>query len=260
MKPDLTLQKRLLKSLGFSFLEEPLELSAPPPPQAATPAPRRRQQAPPPPPKPAEEKLPPFSSLPDLAPGERTAALGEIAREVAGCQRCILSRARRNPLPGSGPLDPTFALILEIPDPAQDESASYTAGQAGGLLGKIVEAIGSRLDECFVTFATKCHSLPFRPPHAPEVEACRPYLVRQMELLRPKTIVCFGPAGLGALLPSAVAGGPNASRGKVLEYRGVPLLMTLPLPAIVAHRSRKKTVWEDLQRLMAALQDQRSLE
>ncbi len=251
MKPDLLLQKKLLRSLGFSFLEQSLEIPGAPSSGQQSPGKRANAGAPPPP-RPDRQNLAPFSSLPNLTIEERKEGLEAIAREVAGCQRCLLSHVRQTPLSGEGPLDPAFALILEIPSPEQDKTGRLNAGEVGGLLGRIVEAIGSSPEDCFITFAAKCHAFPFRPPHAQEVEACRPYLVKQMELARPGAIICFGPAGLEALLPSAVAKGPNASRGKVLDYRGVPILMTLPLPAIMSHRTRKRTVWEDLQRLITA--------
>lgn len=261
---DFSLQRRLLKSLGFNFLEEPAPLpekrEAPPPAPPAPPRPAApRQPAASPAPLPPRElpagprDLPPMASLPLPSQEDRLAGLEMIAAEAAACQRCLLGQARRQPLPGTGPLDPPFALILEIPDKEQDASGEASTGEVAGLLSKIVQAMGTEVEKCFVTFAAKCHSLPFRPPHPQEVEACRPYLVRQLELVRPGAIICFGSGGLRSLIPSAVEEGVNAYQGRALEYRGIPLLMTLPLPAIVSHRPRKKRVWDDLQVLLEKL-------
>jgi DNA polymerase len=173
------------------------------------------------------------------------ASLSEIANAVATCTRCSLYRTAKNPVPGVGSPNADLVCVGEAPGASEDEQGVPFVGQAGQLLTKILAAINLSRDEVFI-----CNVLKHRPPGnrnplPEEVQACSPYLVRQIELLRPKVILALGTFAAQTLLQTREPIGKL--RGKIHRYYGVPLVVTYHPAALLRNPSWKRPTWEDVQ-------------
>jgi DNA polymerase len=177
-------------------------------------------------------------------PGGRYASLEEIAAAVAACTRCPLYREAMNPVPGEG--DPHAGLVCvgEAPGAVEDQTGRPFVGPAGQLLDKILSAIQLSRQQVFI-----CNVLKHRPPNnrnplPDEVQACSPYLVRQIELIRPRVIVAFGTFAAQTLLNTRDAIGKL--RGKIHRYYGVPLVVTYHPAALLRNPGWKRPTWDDV--------------
>jgi len=136
-----------------------------------------------------------------------------------------------------------------------DASGALLSGDIGTLFWDITKAMKLTRDDLYATTSVKCRPPSGRAPATAELAACRPFLAREIEVIRPAAIVSFGLAPAAALLPDQTRGGINTLRGKWLDYRGIPIMVTFALPYIHQEKPRKKLVWEDLQQVMAKLKE-----
>jgi uracil-DNA glycosylase family 4 len=169
-------------------------------------------------------------------PAAKLDTLDEIARVVAECRRCPLYASAKNPVPGDGNSDADFMCVGEAPGANEDEQGIPFVGQAGQLLTKILAAIDLKREDVFIANVLKHRPPGNRNPMPDEVVACSPYLVRQIELVRPKVILALGTFAAQTLLETKLTIGKL--RGQVHRYYGVPLLRN---PAW------KRPTWEDVQ-------------
>lgn len=177
-------------------------------------------------------------------PESAFATLDDLVRAVATCRLCPLSRDAKNPVPGEGNPNAGLVCVGEAPGATEDEQGVPFVGQAGQLLTKILAAIQLSREDVYI-----CNVLKHRPPGnrnplPSEVEACSPYLVRQIELIRPKVIVAFGTFAAQTLLNTKEAIGKL--RGKIHRYYGVPLVVTYHPAALLRNPAWKRPTWEDV--------------
>ena len=132
--------------------------------------------------------------------GAKLNSLEEIAATVASCRRCPLYASATNPVPGAGHPDADFMIVGEAPGANEDAQGVPFVGQAGQLLTKIIEAINLRRDDVFIANVLKHRPPGNRNPLPEEVTACSPYLVRQIELVRPKVLLALGTFAAQTLL------------------------------------------------------------
>lgn len=118
--------------------------------------------------------------------------LEEITEKVANCKRCRLWTSRTKPVPGQGSIHAEVMLIGEAPGYNEDLEGKPFVGAAGKLLDQLLNIAGFRRSEVFITNVLKCRPPGNRDPLPDEVEACTPYLDRQVVIIRPKLIVCLG--------------------------------------------------------------------
>jgi uracil-DNA glycosylase family 4 len=173
------------------------------------------------------------------------ATLEEIALRVAVCTACALHETARNPVPGEGNARAQFVCVGEAPGATEDEQGRPFVGQAGQLLTKILEAVNLRREDVFI-----CNVLKHRPPSnrnpAPdEIAACKPYLLRQLELLRPRVILALGTFAAQTLLETKLPIG--RLRGQVHTFHGIPLVVTYHPAALLRNPAWKRPTWEDVQ-------------
>jgi DNA polymerase len=127
-------------------------------------------------------------------------------------------------------------------------------GRAGQLLRKIIAAMSFREDEVYIANMVKCRPPDNRVPHHEEIEACVPYLIRQIELIRPRVIVTLGKTPTDYFVPGRE--GMTVRRGRFGDYRGIPVMPTFHPSYLVrneGNRELKRMVWEDMQKVMALL-------
>ncbi|HMG96580.1 MAG TPA: uracil-DNA glycosylase [Gemmatimonadaceae bacterium] len=175
---------------------------------------------------------------------EKLASLDEIAEKVRKCTRCPLYATATNAVPGEGDPKADLVCVGEAPGAKEDETGRPFVGQAGQLLTKILAAIDLTREQVFI-----CNVLKHRPPGnrnplPEEVEACSPYLIRQLELIKPKVIVAFGTFAAQTLLQTKTPLGQL--RGLVHRYHGIPLIVTYHPAALLRNPAWKRPTWQDV--------------
>jgi DNA polymerase len=144
--------------------------------------------------------------------------------------------------------------IGEGPGHDEDIQGRPFVGRAGQLLTKIIGAMGFRREDVYITNVVKCRPPQNRNPQADEIEACSPYLRRQLDLIRPRALVSLGNVPTQHLL--GTKSGITAVRGRFREYAGIPVMPTFHPSYLVRNeqnRELKRKVWEDMQLVMDLL-------
>ncbi|NJD24345.1 MAG: uracil-DNA glycosylase [Betaproteobacteria bacterium] len=168
-----------------------------------------------------------------------------LAAQVAACRACALCRERKQAVFGVGDRRPDWLFIGEGPGAEEDARGEPFVGQAGKLLDAMLDALDlKRGERVYIANAVKCRPPGNRTPEPDEMAACRPFLERQIELLRPGIIVLLGKAAVHALLHDDKALG--ALRGRQLEYRGIPVVVTYHPAYLLRNLPEKAKAWEDL--------------
>lgn len=137
---------------------------------------------------------------------ERVAALELIANEVRDCTRCRLHETRTRAVPGEGDPDTEVVFVGEGPGFNEDREGRPFVGRAGGLLVRLLEAIGWRREDVFITNVVKCRPPDNRDPQPDEIASCAPHLHRQLEVLDPAVVVTLGRYSMGTFMPGARIG------------------------------------------------------
>ncbi len=177
-------------------------------------------------------------------PIARAQSLGDIAEMVRTCTRCPLYATAINPVPGEGSATAELMCIGEAPGATEDETGRPFVGQAGKLLTDILRAIKLSREEVFIANVMKHRPPGNRNPTPDEITACSPYLLRQVELIRPKVILALGTFAAQTLLDTKVAIGKL--RGALHWYHGTPLIATYHPAALLRNPGWKKPTWEDV--------------
>jgi len=182
----------------------------------------------------------------ELAPGPiaQLATLEAIAEKVQVCTRCPLYATATNGVPGEGDPHADLVCVGEAPGGNEDATGRPFVGQAGQLLTKILASIKLEREQVFIVNVLKHRPPGNRNPQPNEVEACSPYLVRQLELIKPKVIVAFGTFAAQTLLQTKSPLGQL--RGLVHRYHGTPLVVTYHPAALLRNPSWKRPTWEDV--------------
>ncbi|MFL5636113.1 MAG: uracil-DNA glycosylase family protein [Gemmatimonadaceae bacterium] len=175
---------------------------------------------------------------------EKLDTLEEIAKKVAKCTRCPLYETATNGVPGEGNPKAQLVCVGEAPGAKEDETGRPFVGQAGQLLTKILAAIDLTREQIFIVNVLKHRPPGNRNPRPEEVEACSPYLIRQLELIKPKVIVAFGTFAAQTLLNTKTPLGQL--RGLVHKYHGIPLVVTYHPAALLRNPAWKRPTWEDV--------------
>ena len=123
---------------------------------------------------------------------DASAEFEELRREVESCVKCPLHKSRKRPVLGEGNLNAEVMVIGEAPGAVEDEEGRPFVGPAGRLLTALLNEIGVKREELYITNVVKCRPPNNRDPEESEIEACLPYLIRQIKLIRPRKIVALG--------------------------------------------------------------------
>lgn len=175
----------------------------------------------------------------------RLRTLDDIAEAVEQCRRCPLYKTATHGVPGEGNPNADFFCVGEAPGANEDETGRPFVGQAGQLLTKILAAINLSRDEVFIANVLKHRPPGNRNPAPTEVEACSPYLLRQLELVKPRVIVAFGTFAAQTLLETKTPLGKL--REHVHLYHGIPLVVTYHPAALLRNQAWKRPTWNDVQ-------------
>lgn len=214
----------------------------PPPKEPAQEAPRQKAPLP----RSGGRLLP--AKLPEVSLEERSrreALLEKLMGEVFDCTRCRLCQKRTQVVFGEGSATAPVMFIGEGPGEQEDRTGRPFVGAAGQLLSRIIQAMGFRREDVYIGNVVKCRPPGNRNPEPDEVAACLPYLEEQIQIVNPKVIVALGKYALQGLLGRKVS--IMALRGKLQQYRGIPVMPTFHPAYILRNPESKRVVWEDMQ-------------
>ena len=174
-----------------------------------------------------------------------------LSAEVHDCNQCRLAGTRTNVVFGVGNPNADLMFIGEAPGRDEDEQGEPFVGRAGQLLTDIIKAMKLTRDDVYIANVIKCRPPENRNPEADELDACRPFIRRQVELIKPRVIVALGRFGLQSLTEKSYA--ITAVRGQWLDYNGVKLMPTYHPAYLLRNPAAKKDVWQDMKKVMAEL-------
>lgn len=192
----------------------------------------------------------PATSAPTVADD---ATLDDIAAAVAECRACPLCDSRTQTVPGTGNrIAPEVMFVGEGPGEDEDARGEPFVGAAGQLLTKMIAAMGYEREQVFIANIVKCRPPKNRVPEPAEIEACMPWLERQIALIRPKCLVA-----LGATAFKGLTGDMKASitkvRGVWHKHGDIPLMPTFHPAYLLRYAPAKKSAWEDLKKVLEFL-------
>jgi uracil-DNA glycosylase len=172
--------------------------------------------------------------------------LAELKQEVSACTRCALHFSRKRSVPGEGPINAEIMFIGEGPGFHENEQGRPFVGPAGKFLDELLESIGMKRSDVYITNVVKCRPPGNRDPEPGEIEACSGYLDRQIQLINPKVIVTLGRYSKARYLPNAKI---SVVHGRAVEMNG-RLVVAMYHPAAALHQgSLKGAIEEDFSRL-----------
>ncbi len=173
--------------------------------------------------------------------------LDALNQDICTCQKCALGATRTNFVFGVGNPHADLVLVGEAPGAEEDLKGEPFVGRAGQLLNKILEAVNFKREEVYICNILKCRPPNNRDPLPEEVAQCEPYLWKQLELIKPKIILCLGRVAAQVLLKTNDS--LTAMRGKIHDYRGMKLMVTYHPAALLRNPHWKRPTWEDVQKL-----------
>ena len=173
----------------------------------------------------------------------------DLNNMVSTCQACPLGETRKHAVFGAGNPRGSWLFVGEAPGAEEDRRGEAFVGRAGQLLDNMLRAMGlSREKDVYIANILKCRPPNNRDPLGPEVQACMPYLQRQIDLLQTRVIVALGRFAAQGLLQ--VDTPLSQLRGTTQHYQGIPLIVTYHPAYLLRNPIDKRKVWEDLKRAL----------
>jgi DNA polymerase len=191
-------------------------------------------------------------SLNDLPENGRAEALKVLNKEVVACRICTDIACRRTQTVfGIGPLRPKLVMFGEAPGAEEDRAGQPFVGPAGQLLDRILVASGLARDQVYIMNTLKCRPPNNRTPTDIEIENCRPFFERQLDILQPEYIVCWGAVAARAILKTSDSIG--RLRGRFHTYKQAKVMITYHPAYLLRTPEAKRLTWEDMKMLMREL-------
>jgi uracil-DNA glycosylase family 4 len=175
----------------------------------------------------------------------------KVREDLGECTRCKLHKTRNQIVFGDGSSKARLVFVGEGPGADEDEQGLPFVGRAGKLLTQMIEAMGLQRKDVYICNVVKCRPPGNRAPEPDEVTPCSPFLLRQIDVMNPKVIVCLGAVAAKTLLNTTR--GISQFRGQWLEWRGYKLMATYHPAFLLRNPPAKSEVWKDLQMVMAEL-------
>ena len=189
------------------------------------------------------------SSLPVIQ--DKPAALKAIREDIGDCTRCRLHKGRTNLVFGVGNVNADIMFVGEGPGADEDAQGEPFVGRAGQLLNLMIAAMGLKRDQVYIANVVKCRPPGNRTPERDECDTCGPFLLRQVEVIRPQVIVALGAVAAKYLL--AINDSMANLRGRWYDLKGARLLVTYHPAYLLRDPRQKKEAWKDLQMVMKYL-------
>ena len=186
----------------------------------------------------------------DLSPS-KGGGLSRLESQVSVCAKCDLSETRTQIVFGAGSPVADLMFVGEAPGMEEDRQGIPFVGRAGALLTKIIEAINLKREDVYIANVLKCRPPENRNPLPTEILTCESYLIKQIELIKPKVICALGKFAAQTLLRSAEP--ITRLRGKFFDYHGAKLMPTFHPAYLLRNSSGKRAVWEDMKKIRKEL-------
>ncbi len=174
-------------------------------------------------------------------------SLDQFRKEIKDCQNCSLGESRTHFVFGVGNPDADLVFVGEAPGKNEDLQGEPFVGRAGKLLDKILQAIGLDRTKVYILNVLKCRPPKNRDPAPIEVEKCEPYLITQLNIIKPKLIVALGRVAANTLLKLDLPLGKM--RNRLFIYEGIDLIATYHPAALLRNPNLKKAAWEDFKHI-----------
>lgn len=189
-------------------------------------------------------------SLPPVV-GDKPSALKLIREDIGDCTRCRLHKGRTNLVFGVGNVNADLMFVGEGPGADEDAKGEPFVGRAGQLLNNMISAMGIKREDVYIANVVKCRPPSNRTPEKDECDTCSPFLMRQIDVIKPKVIVALGAVAAKNLL--AVNDSMANLRGRWYDFRDSKLLVTYHPAYLLRDPRQKKEAWKDLQMVMKYL-------
>jgi len=176
---------------------------------------------------------------------EKAASLEELDKLINKCTKCSLHKSRTNFVFGVGNPNADVMVVGEGPGADEDAQGEPFVGRAGKLLNEILKAINFQREEVYIANVVKSRPPGNRTPTAEEMEACVPYLKKQIELIKPKLILCLGLTAAQGLLKKRDS--LTKLRGQIFDYLNAKVMVTYHPAALLRNPHWKRPCWEDVQ-------------
>lgn len=178
----------------------------------------------------------------------KESALKALRDEIGDCQRCKLCKNRTNIVFGEGSSEAKIMFIGEGPGRDEDIQARPFVGEAGKLLGSLITKLGQKREEVYIANIVKCRPPNNREPEEDEILTCRPFVEKQIEIIKPGVIVSLGKVATHALLKIKTP--ISRVRGNFFDYHGIPLMPTFHPAYLLRNRKDKWLTWSDMQKVL----------
>ena len=178
---------------------------------------------------------------------ESNETIEEIRLDIGNCTRCPLHEGRTKIVHSTGNFQADLMFIGEAPGADEDTSGLPFVGRAGQLLTKIIEGIGMKREDVLIGNINRCRPPANRQPTLPEAHTCRPFLMREIAVVRPKIIVVMGNTAMKNLLDTKE--GITKLRGEFQDYFGVKVMPTFHPAYLLRDPRKKREVWEDMKKV-----------
>jgi len=173
--------------------------------------------------------------------------LTELFESIRNCTNCQLGLTRNKFVFGAGNPKADIMIIGEAPGADEDAQGEPFVGRAGQLLTKILAAINLSRDDVYICNILKCRPPDNRRPEPEEITQCEPFLLKQIELIKPEFILALGLTAVDSLLKKKHK--MADTRGKIVDYHGIKMLVTYHPAALLRNPNLKKPLWDDVQLL-----------
>ena len=174
-----------------------------------------------------------------------------VKGNVSVCKLCALAAKRNNTVFGEGSSSAKLMFVGEAPGRDEDIQGKPFVGRAGKLLTDIIEAMGLKRDDVYIANILKCRPPENRNPLPEEIVKCSPYLLRQIQTIKPRVICTLGKFASQTLLETETS--ISALRGKFHDYHGLKLMPTYHPAYLLRNPSSKKEVWNDMKAIAREL-------
>lgn len=178
---------------------------------------------------------------------QKSDTLEELNDKINTCQKCSLGATRKNFVFGVGNPEADLMLIGEAPGAEEDKQGIPFVGRAGKLLTDILKAINFEREDVYIANILKCRPPNNRDPQPSERETCFPYLMKQIDLIKPKIILCLGRISANALLDKKES--LTRLRENVFDWNGIKVMATYHPAALLRNPNWKRGCWEDVQKV-----------
>jgi len=244
---ELVRQVRERLALEASLGVTDLILPKPPPEPAVLPWPATQNAPRPPAPQRPAAPLSPEAQ-------KKAEALSVLEKEAAKCKRCGLCDSRTHLVFGVGNPDARLMFVGEAPGADEDRLGEPFVGRAGQLLTRIItQGMKMQRADVYIANILKCRPPGNRPPAATEMVLCKEHLLKQIDIIRPATIVALGAVALNGLTDGNYS--ISRARGQFLLWRGLKLMPTFHPAYLLRNPSAKREVWEDIKKVLDALKE-----